>query len=83
MSKHTMMTETDTLLMICPRFIIDRYNIVNVWTRVVGILNYNHPKIEKIFEAFLQNRMWARNRKMFAKTINMQVFYLFNVAKGV
>uniref|UniRef100_A0A0A9WME2 Cyclic nucleotide-binding domain-containing protein n=1 Tax=Lygus hesperus TaxID=30085 RepID=A0A0A9WME2_LYGHE len=71
MSKHTMMTETDTLLMICPRFIIDRYNIVNVWTRVVGILNYNHPKIEKVFEAFIQNRMWARNRKQFSKSIKM------------
>lgn len=71
LSKHKTITETDTLLMICPRFIIDRYSIINAWSRIVNILDVNYPKIDQVFDAFIQNRMWSKTRKVIVKSVKM------------
>ncbi|XP_014247961.1 uncharacterized protein LOC106665772 [Cimex lectularius] len=70
MSKNMILSESEVLALIIPRNLLLRYNITNIWGRIIDTLNLTYPKTDEIFHSFIENRRWSIYKTKLRKDIN-------------
>jgi len=69
LGQYGLICQTPVVGMVVPKYLLYRYNVANIWPRVVGLMDLTYPSLESLFEAFVNGRLWRTHKRKIIKSL--------------